>query len=251
MESELNLYSERWKTIKDKLDQEYARRIEILISILDSYQIPKDSLVVVPPVLTRTDFGYTSDFDLVFLGDYYKYCILYKELRNRGIRPFIINLNNVDRLDKILLYLPEFYLFLKRRIGYIPSINVGMSINENHLFNPQELEEETRKILTYEEKLRLREERIEIGKAFIKEVKLRVPVIGYEFSGSTMNNIEKFSFTSDLDINLLINPQDEELALYWIHMFLKWKFAEKFGIKIDVLDRSIKYSNLNSVYLNT
>ncbi|MFH1175584.1 MAG: hypothetical protein V1698_02590 [bacterium] len=231
--------------MRERLEKEYNRRIIILKNVLVALEIPEDLVILVSPALDRTDFGYTSDIDLVFLGTNEQEEKLYQKLHTSfEILPFIIHLNP-ERLTEMEKDLPELYQFLTQRKGNIPTKEGEIETAESYWDEATELETRSRTILSPEDKLRLKEQRLKIGNNFVDEVKQKVPVLGYTFSGSMMTDIKRFGINSDLDIDLLINPVDvkaERNAYDWIHLFLKWKYAEEFGIKVDVHDTNLEFA---------
>ncbi|MDI6883505.1 MAG: hypothetical protein QMC93_03595 [Patescibacteria group bacterium] len=233
------------REIRERLEKEYDRRIIILKNVLAVLGIPEDLVVLAPPALDRTDFGYTSDVDLVFLGTDEQEKKLYQKLHTSfEILPFIIHLNQ-EKLTEIKKDLPELYQFLMQRKGNIPTKEGEIETAENYWKEAAELETRSRTILSIEDKLRLKEQRSKIGNSFVDEVKQEVPVLGYTFSGSMMTDIKRFGINSDLDIDLLINPVGEKAernTYNWIHLFLKWKYAEEFGIKVDVHDTTLEFA---------
>lgn len=233
------------KEMREKLEKEYDRRIIILRNVLAALEIPENLVVLAPPVLDRTDFGYISDIDLVFLGTGEQREKLYQKLHTSfEIFPFIIHLDS-DRLTEIKKDLPELYQFLIQRKGNIPTKEGEIKTAENYWDEAAELKEKSRTILSTEDKLRLKEQRLKIGNCFINEVRQKVPVLGHKFSGSMMSDIEKFGISSDLDIDLLINPADEKAeqnAHDWICLFLKWKYAEKFRINVDAYYTTLEFA---------
>ena len=60
-----------------------------------------------------------------------------------------------------------------------------------------------------------------------------------------MTDMDRFGVSSDLDVDFLTNPGSEKTggnAFDWIHYYLTWKYAEKFGIKIDAADTSLDFA---------
>lgn len=233
------------KEIRERLDKEYNRRITILKNVLAVLEIPEDLIILAPLAPDRTDFGYTSDVDLVFLGTDEQRERLYQKLHTSfEILPFIIHFNP-DRLIEIENDLPELYQFLMQRRGNIPVKEGGIETAENYWEEATELETKARAVLSPEEKLRLKEQRLKIGSSFVDEVKQKIPVLGHTFSGSMMSDMERFGINSDLDIDLLIDPANkkaERNAFDWIHVFLVWKYAEEFGIKVDASETSLEFA---------
>ena len=108
---ELSLNPEGEK-IRERLEKEYDRRIGIFKNVLAVLEIPEDSVVLAPPAIDRTDFGYTSDIDLVFLGTDEQREKLYQRLHTSfEILPFII-------LAMWWIFLPQnvlnFYIWFHR-----------------------------------------------------------------------------------------------------------------------------------------
>jgi len=233
------------KEIRERLEKEYDRRITTLKNVLGALEIPEDLVVLAPPVLDRTDFGYTADIDLVFLGTDEQREELYQKLHTSfEILPSIIHLNP-ERLTEIKENLPELYQFLMQRKGNIPIKEGKIEITKDYWEEAADLEIKARTILSSEDKRRLKEQRLKIGNDFVNEVKQKVLVLGYNFSGSMMTDMEKFGINSDLDVDLLIDYADERTKrnVYdWIHLFLKWKYANEFGIKIDIYDTDLEFA---------
>ncbi len=233
-----------YEEIREILEKEFGRRIGTLKKTLAELGIAEDAVILAPPVLNRTDFGYVSDIDLVFLGNEEQEMSLYEKLQDDfGIYPFVVRYDPVE-LEKMREELPEFYSFLMERRGNIKAVNVAASPpSEEFLDRATDLEAKARTLQSEEEKLALKKERLTIGERFVEDVGKQVAVLGYCFSGSMMNDMDRFSSISDLDIEMLTKYEDEkneEKAFKWIHMYLKWKYAEKFGIKVDVGDTSLK-----------
>jgi len=240
------------KKIREKLEKEYDRRMSIFGNVLTVLEIPKESIILAPPVLDRTDFGYTSDIDFVFLGTDEERNKLYQRLHaSFEILPFIVHIDQ-KRLAEIENELPEFYQFLMQRKGNVPSKDVETEIPIVNFYDEApELETKARTVLSQEEKSLLKEQRLKIGDSFVNEVRQKVPVLGHTFSGSMMFDTERFGVNSDLDIDLLIDPGDERAEKNvrdWIHVYLKWKYAEEFGIKVDVGDVSLESAHMMAVY---
>lgn len=235
------------KKIRERLDEEYNRRITILKNVLVDLEISEDLIVLAPPVPDRTDFGYTSDVDLVFLGTDEQGEKLYQKLHTSfEILSFIVHFGP-DRLAEIKNDLPELYQFLMQRKGNIPMKKGGIETAGDYWVEATELETKARTVLSPEDKLRLKEQRLKIGNSFVGEVNQKVPVLGHTFSGSMMSDMERFGINSDLDIGLLTNPVDEKAerdAFDWIHLFLKWKYTEEFGIKVDASDTTLKFARM-------
>src|SRR3989344_6213476 len=154
---------------------------------------------------------------------------------------------NQKRLTEIKKELPEFHQFLMQRKGNIPAKEggrVGIA-SSNFWEEAPDLEAKSRTILSPSDKLLLKEKRLEIGRNFVEEVKQKVPVLGHNFSGSMMTDMDRFGVSSDLDVDFLTNPGSEKTggnAFDWIHYYLTWKYAEKFGIKIDAADTSLDFA---------
>lgn len=233
------------REIRERLEKEYNNRITILKDVLAVLKIPEDLIILAPPVLDRTDFGYVSDIDLIFLGTIKQGEKLYQKLHaSFEILPFIIYFSQ-ERLLEIKNDFSEFYHFLMQRKGNIQAKESELEANKNYWSEAEELEIKARKILSPKEKLRLKEQRLKIGNSFVEEVKQRVMVLGHAFSGSMMTNIERFGINSDLDVDFLIDSAGEKSerdAIDWINVFLKWKYAEKFGVKIDASHTSLKFA---------
>lgn len=234
--------------IRERLEKEYDRRISIFKNVLVVLEIPEDLVVLAPPVLDRTDFGYTSDIDLVFLGTEEQRDELYQKLyASFEILSSIIHIDQ-ERLAKIESELPELYQFLMQRRGNIPIKETKMEIPVVNFWDEAlELEIKARTALLPEDKLLLKEQRLKIGRDFVDEVKQRIPVLGHNFSGSMMTDMERFGTNSDLDIGLLTNPADEKAernAFDWIHLYLKWKYAERFGTQVDASDTSLNFARM-------
>ncbi|NTW30512.1 MAG: hypothetical protein HGA33_04480 [Candidatus Moranbacteria bacterium] len=233
-----------YEEIREILEKEFGRRIGVLKKTLVELGISEDTVILAPPVLNRTDFGYVADIDLVFLGNEEQEKSLYEKLQDDfGIYPFVVRYDPVD-LEKMREELPEFYSFLMERRGNIKAANVATSPRPEEFFDKAaDLEAKARTLQSKEEKLALKKERLTIGERFVDDVGKRVAVLGYCFSGSMMNDMDRFSSISDLDIEVLTNYKDEKdkaRAFGCIHIYLKWKYAEEFGIKIDVGDTDLK-----------
>ena len=224
---------------------ECDKRADVLRDALVDLKIPNELVSLKPPVFDRTDFGYTSDIDLVFFGTDKQKEELYEKLYNSSVHPFIVQID-LARLGEIQVKLPELYEYLTQRRGNFPmkKLETGNPITDFWEEEP-ELDKSARAILSSEDKLVLKEQRLEIGRRFVEEVKQRVPVVGYSFSGSTMGDMKRFGINSDLDIELLVDPKDEEDEKDiqdWIHLYLNWKYAEQFSIKVDAMEISLDFA---------
>lgn len=239
------------REIREKLEKEYNRRIIILKNVIVALEIPEDLVILAPPVLDRTDFGYTSDVDLVFLGTDEQREKLYQRLHTSfEILPFIIHINP-ERLTEIGIDLPELYQFLMQKRGNIPARGGTVESAGDYWNEATELEIKARTVLSPEDKLRLKEQRLKIGNNFVDEVKQKVPILEHTFSGSMMTGMQRFGINSDLDIDFLINPANERAernAYDWIHVFLKWKYAEEFGIKVDAFVTSLESARMMALH---
>lgn len=230
------------KEIWEKMENEYDRRIMILKKVLKNLEILENLVILEPPVLKRTDFGYNADIDFIFLGNDKQKTELSNELQNTfDIFPHIESYDS-KKIEEIKNNSCGFYDLLMKRRGNLPIKESGAKeFSDNFLEESSELEMKARNILSMEEKDVLRKERMKIGKKFIEEIKKHISVLGYNFSGSMMKDMNRFGINSDLDIDILVNPSNKEEQRWddLIH-YLKWKYAEDFGIKIDIGDISLE-----------
>ncbi|NTW30692.1 MAG: hypothetical protein HGA33_05415 [Candidatus Moranbacteria bacterium] len=230
--------------IREILEREFGRRIGALKKTLAELGIAEDAVILAPPVLNRTDFGYVSDIDFAFLGEEEQEARLFEKLCDDfNLYPFAVRYDRED-LVEMKEDLPELYSFLMERKGdlRIHAAKDGIP-SSDFLDEAPELEARARTLQSPEEKSALKERRLSIGKDFVEEVRKKITVLGYCFSGSMMDDMDRFGSISDLDIEMLTNYKDEKdkaRAFGWIHIYLKWKYAEEFGIKIDVGDTDLK-----------
>lgn len=228
------------REIREKIEREYDRRIAILRSVISALEIPEDAIILRPPVLDRTDLGYVADVDLILLGSAEERESLFKKIHKTfGVFPFVISINEA-RFKEIEKALPQLYQFLMSRKGRIPHGEAEI-IESDFTDEAAELEMRSRGILTLEEKEILKKQRLKIASKFIEEVSQKVPVVAHALSGSMITHMEHFGINSDLDIDLITNPErgGEENANDWIHLYLTWKYAEECGVKVDVSDDTL------------
>ena len=227
------------REIREVLEKEYQRRIAILNKALDDLKIPKELIIISPPVLDRTDFGYNTDLDIIFLGEEEQGSNLYNRLYKEGEFLATVDHYGPERLREIERALPELYDFLMRRRGNILVTDPKLAEGSGWNFwgQAEKLEAKARTLLGPEEKEQLREQRLAIGKQFVDEARQKANVVAYAFSGSMLENMERFGAISDLDIDLVIDSPDpvaKSNALDWVYVYLKWKYTEEYGIKVDI-----------------
>jgi len=237
--------------ILTEIKLEHERRVHKLHDIVEKLHLYNDEIIVAPPVLNRTDFGYSSDLDIIFLGSEEQSEKIYSSLIEEGIFSSIMTIG-VSELHEIQGQLPEFYQMLMEKKGNVGSyleISPGVSKTDFDAIS-SELENKIRSFPTKEEKVNLREERMKIGKEFMEDIKKRLPVLGFSFSGSMISDMQRFSVNSDIDIEYITTnisgPRENMNLIYWEH-YLKWKYAEKFHVKIDSL--GLSYNVLHEMAL--
>ena len=228
------------------LEKEFQRRVAALKKILAELNIPESDIVLAPPVLDRTDFGYVADIDFIFLGTAELRNELYQKMyASHEVLAHIIDINPV-RLSEIKNELPELYQFIMETRARFPAGDAADLSPGDFYERQSELEDKMRAVLLPQEKEILKEQRLKIGQSFIQEVKTRVPILGEHFSGSMMNDSQRFGLNSDLDIDFLTNIPEadpsQSNAYDWLHIYLKWKYARDYGIKVDVGDTDLKFA---------
>lgn len=240
----------------ERMRIEYERRKLIIKNALSFLGNSEELVILAPPVLDRTDFGYVADLDIVFWGDSQQEMDLFEKMNESEMDLFVIRYDK-DRLVEISEKVPAFYLFLKERKCGVEIENYPNTEAGNFFDEAPELEEQIRKSISLQDKISLKNKRLRIGAEFINDTKKYLNVLGFCFSGSMVNNFEKFGINSDLDIDILYDSREDSLAFEFLHIYLKWKYAEEFGIKIDIGDTEIKSAkrmalrdkNLNEFYL--
>ena len=83
------------REIREQIEKEYYRRIEVLRTTLKILEIPEELVAIKPPVLDRTDFGHTRDIDLIFFGSREERERLFNTLNFLGLFPFIISFDSL------------------------------------------------------------------------------------------------------------------------------------------------------------
>ena len=111
-----------------------------------------------------------------------------------------------------------------------------MDDGEEFFEEAPEKEARLRGILSPEQKEQLKQERLMIGEEFIEEINKKAQVLGYNFFGSMMNDMDRFGINSDVDLDVLLDVEDKEkereIFLY-VRMYLKWKYIEQYNTEID------------------
>ncbi|MDD5750145.1 MAG: hypothetical protein PHU56_00640 [Candidatus Pacebacteria bacterium] len=231
------------------LREEYERRIAVLKNALGALNLSEESLVIVPPVSERTDFGYGTDLDIIFFGSQEQGDLLHSRLYEEGGLFADIDCIGQERLSDIKNKMPEFYDFLTDRRGKIPfhslpeSIESSRDAGKRFLEQAESLEAKIRTVVSPEDKANLKEYRLAIGRQFIKESAEKIKIVATAFSGSMMEDMDRFSINSDLDIDLVIDSPDtaaEDNAREWL-LYLKLKYALEYGIKADVFPTELEH----------
>ncbi len=225
------------REIKEFLEKEFTRREIILKNTLEELDIPDEEFMLAPPLLTRTDFGYNSDIDGVFLGSMADELRLEQKLmETHGLSLFVINLDEKD-LENISENIPELYGVIERNRG-ITAHDEEIEPNDGEEFFEKAPEKEARlrSILSPEQKEQLKQERLRIGEEFMEEINQKAQVLGYRFFGSMMSDMDRFGINSDVDLDVLLEVEDKkkerEIFLY-VRMYLKWKYIEQYGVEVD------------------
>ena len=241
------------QSVKEVLREEFDRRIyELHTYISDLETILETSLTrwfVVPPVMGRTDFGYLNDIDFVVLTplptqqDYEQVSALtQRHLEERKVF-FTPNFITEEEFQEMEVHTPEMFSWYQDRLSR-PKPEGKKARYDGFFDQAEKLESRLRKSLSPAEKEKLRQERLKTAGQFIKEAQSEVEIIAWTVSGSTTGNLEKFGTSSDLDLDILTDPKDEDQErICWrhLHQYLTWKYAEEKGIKIDCGEWTIKH----------
>lgn len=237
--------------ILEKTEKEFERRKLILKKALENLSIDEEKNILAPALFERTDLGHSFDIEFIFLGDISEQLKLEIELDKYNISVSIILFDEKEvDLDEIEDNFPEFLELINKNKNNI-DVNESL-IDESDIYSDkywdiaQELESNVRDMLTLKEKTTLQSERIKLGEKFIDEINEKISVISYNFFGSTVSNIDKFSLSSDLDVSVLIDiesDEGEQNAFLLIRVYLKWKYMEKYGVEIDCHFITIKSLN--------
>ncbi len=225
--------------IKDFTRLEFERRKFLLKSALSDLDISESLIVLAPPLLERTDLGHSFDLEFIFLGSLNQQLELERRLLNfYKISPNItcINSNEIKDMHDNFPELDELIEDKNNLNSSHLSKTIIDSINEKYWDTAPIIEQKMRKILTKEEKIELKKERIEIGEKFIKEIEEKMSVSEYIFSGSMMNNMERFGINSDIDLEVVLdikNEQAKKSAFLLTRRYLKWKYIKEYGVEVD------------------
>ncbi len=249
-EFELNRTPEG-REIAEKYQSEYLRRLVIFNQAVLQSDIPFDHIIVFPPVMSRSDFGYISDLDVALIDtpeDIEE--SLFLALRSAGVYVFFRSFSS-EYMDECKERYPEDVEFiLSKRLNPVNFPPLPTNAND---FNDESesLIDLSRKLLTREQKQELAEIRNGIAQLFVADMKKYFSILSYHFSGSTFEDIDKFSYGSDLDIDLLVedpSPTSLNSPLNYAMDYLIPKYAESFGIKIDIFITKIDEAEEMSYY---
>jgi len=221
----------KFKECLRKLEQEYERRVakaNMFIDQLFEKMGRKFDWFIVSPVMMRTDYGYSNDIDLVIIfGDNEKIPDYNKLIDDVFIIPTFID---KDILEKLSSKHPEMGEWYKKQIE--KEKPKGKDNNKPVDVSPLE---EIRYLVPDNIRKLVRKYRLKLADHFISKAKKTANILSWYVSGSTTENPEKFSVCSDLDLEILTNPQtpEEENETYlYLHNYLNYKFAEDFQTKI-------------------
>lgn len=205
--------------VKEWLQKEFDRRVyELHAYVSDLKEIlgaPFNEWFIVPPVMNRTDFGYSDDLDFVVLlppgvrEDYEQIIALTQRYAGEQEVFFSLNFITQEELGELKIQVPEMHSWYQKK--FREEKPKGRKLKYSG-FSEQskELEDRLRGLLSPVEKENLRQEYLRIAEEFIEETRKRVEVVAWTVSGSTVEAIEKFGFSSDLDLEILTSPKDED-----------------------------------------
>lgn len=220
--------------------KEFQRRIDLLKKALEVRNIPIDLVIIAPPVLEKSDFGYNDDIDFIFTGTEEQRNLLYDDLSQTfRIVPYIIYIDE-ERMKEIKEELPDFYKYLNDRRGKFNLIKESV---DSIVEDPEEKTNLGKSGIPREKKLK-------ICKDFIDDVKSKIVVLGYSYP-ITPQDEQMEAPTSDesysVTVDLLLDPVDEKQernASDWIHIYLKWRYAEFNHICIDPSDVTLDFARV-------
>lgn len=237
-----------YKECLEKLKQEFDRRVakaNLLIQNL-SEKMGKIEWFIIPPVLSRTDYGYSTDIDLVIIHDSEVRIPKYdNEVDDVFMIPTFITKEQITEMGSKY---PEVAKWYEKKIK--EEKPKGKPENQN--IDVLSLEDKLRYSISPEKREQLRNYRLVLANHFMETVRKRVDVISWDVSGSAVADIDRFSVCSDLDLEILVNPEtpgQESEIFFYLHHYLKHKFAEDYETKMcfteTTLDFIKKMANLN------
>src|SRR3990167_2294931 len=229
----------------DALQAEYSRRQTIALPFLEKTLGSKPGVeyFIAPPVMTRTDFDYYGDMDVVIIApegadtDFDS---------PEGLFIMPQSITREDLQEKMEKY-PEVHDWFEKKLGEVPTSEKNVSAPEEitaaaptaQNFNEDAVESKIRYGLSPETRANIREYRLLIADVFMADVQKRFPAMNWHVSGSTVENLKKFSICSDLDIDMLFDApiKEEQNEIFWyLHNYLKPLYREKYKLKIDTHD---------------
>lgn len=193
-----------YRECKESLRIEFERRAGKANEYIEkiSKKIGKPDWFIVPPVMSRTDYGYMSDIDLVIISDSIVEQDEYKE-GEVFITPRIIKKSEVEKYGSAFPELADWY---DKKIKEEKPKGTS-DIKEIDVLS---LEDKLRYSLSKEKRERIRNYRIKLADHFIEAAKKRVDIVSWNLSGSTADEPDKFSACSDLDFEILVDPSSIE-----------------------------------------
>lgn len=224
----------------EKLKQEFGRRVDkanLLIQNL-SEEMKNIEWFIAPPVMSRTDYGYNADIDLVVVHDSEVQVPKYdNEIDGVFIMPTFITRGEITKLEHKYPEIREWYqnkLEGKKFEGK----------SENQPIDVLSLEDKLRYSISPEKREQLRNYRLVLANHFMKIVNKKIDTVSWDISGSTVADIDKFSVCSDLDLEILVNPEtpeQESEIFFYLHHYLKHKFAEDYETKMCFTETTLDF----------
>lgn len=222
-----------YKDCLEKLEQEYKRRAgkaSIFIKRLKE-KIKDFDWFIIPPVMDRTDYGYATDLDLVVIYEQEGEIPEYEhEIDDIFIIPKFIP---QDQLAEIKSKYPEIGEWYQAKIEQ----EKPEEMTGGEKIDTDSFVDKLRYAIPPEKREQIREFRLKLADHFIDRAKKRINIVTWRVSGSTVEAPEQSSECSDLDVDILIDPQTpeaEDEMFFYLQHYLAHKFSEKFGVKIDV-----------------
>jgi len=218
----------------DKLKREFNRRAAYVAEYMSKLSKKSNNFewFIVPAVTNRTDFGYNGDIDvkIVYSGD--EDPINYKDEFNEEDNIYLYAHSiSRKRLDDIGEKYPEVAEWYKNMLAKPKLAGADSSV-----IDVLSLEDNLRGSISGDSLEKIRQFRLSLAEEFINKAKKQIDIKGWNVSGSTSKKEGHFSFISDLDLEILIDPIDEaeesDINFYLID-YLQKEFAQKYNVKMD------------------
>lgn len=228
-----------YRVCLERLKQEYDRRVakaNLFIKNL-SEKIGKFDWFIVPPVMSRTDYGYSSDIDLNIIieqGDSYPQ--YNNEIDDIFVSPNFISKEQIIKLGNKY---PEVIDWYRKKIDS----RKPKGEPNNEPVDVISLEDTLRYSISPEMREQIRLYRLSLAEYFIELAKNRLDIVSWNISGSTIEDTSKFSICSDLDLEIVVDPNTPEQSseiFFYLHNYLAYRFKEEYQTEMCFVEMDLE-----------